>query len=157
MVASYTDKTPCVGRCSTVFGDTVCRGCKRFSHEIIDWNRYSAEQRAAIWRRLEQLLGQVLTARLALDSVLALEQALERWRVACDPGQPWTSKAYQLLVRAGDEALSGCGLKVLPSRLGLSARQLRDEIDHDFQALSQAYYERHTILPGMPGAPLGGQ
>ena len=25
--------TPCAGRCSTVFGDLVCRGCRRFNHE----------------------------------------------------------------------------------------------------------------------------
>ncbi|MCA4075779.1 DUF1289 domain-containing protein, partial [Pseudomonas kurunegalensis] len=30
-------KTPCVGLCSTVYGDTVCRGCKRFHHEVINW------------------------------------------------------------------------------------------------------------------------
>ncbi|MCF8976542.1 DUF1289 domain-containing protein, partial [Pseudomonas edaphica] len=27
-------KTPCVGLCSTVYGDLVCRGCKRFHHEV---------------------------------------------------------------------------------------------------------------------------
>jgi len=37
-------KTPCVGLCSTVFGDTVCRGCMRFVHEVIDWNKYNPEQ-----------------------------------------------------------------------------------------------------------------
>ena len=26
-------KTPCIGLCSTVFGDSVCRGCLRFVHE----------------------------------------------------------------------------------------------------------------------------
>ena len=34
-------KTPCIGVCSTVFGDDVCRGCKRFQHEVIQWNSYS--------------------------------------------------------------------------------------------------------------------
>ena len=52
----YTRTTPCIGLCSTVYGDLVCRGCKRFSHEIIDWNRYDHQQKAAVWQRLEQLL-----------------------------------------------------------------------------------------------------
>ncbi|WP_446731421.1 DUF1289 domain-containing protein [Pseudomonas sp. PSKL.D1] len=29
-------KTLCIGRCSTVFGDRVCRGCHRFHEEIVD-------------------------------------------------------------------------------------------------------------------------
>ncbi|WP_317135104.1 DUF1289 domain-containing protein [Piscirickettsia litoralis] len=37
--------TPCVGLCSTVYGDDVCRGCKRFYHEIIDWNQYDINQK----------------------------------------------------------------------------------------------------------------
>lgn len=45
---------PCIGRCSTTYGDTVCRGCKRFCHEIIHWNRCSEIQHTDIWRRLEQ-------------------------------------------------------------------------------------------------------
>ena len=28
-------RTPCVGICSTTYGDDVCRGCKRFSFEVI--------------------------------------------------------------------------------------------------------------------------
>lgn len=37
---NQTIKTPCVGLCSTVYGDLVCRGCKRFHHEVIHWNGY---------------------------------------------------------------------------------------------------------------------
>ncbi len=48
--------TPCAGRCSTVFGDQVCRGCRRFNHEVIQWNTYTAEQRLAVWKRLDDQL-----------------------------------------------------------------------------------------------------
>ncbi|MEL0305883.1 MAG: DUF1289 domain-containing protein, partial [Halieaceae bacterium] len=40
-------RTPCIGVCSTGVGDVVCRGCKRFAHEVIDWNGYSPEQKQA--------------------------------------------------------------------------------------------------------------
>ena len=33
--------TPCLGICSTTFGDEVCKGCKRFAHEIVGWTKYS--------------------------------------------------------------------------------------------------------------------
>ena len=41
-------KTPCIGVCSTGIGDAVCRGCKRFSHEVIHWNSYSQDHKRAI-------------------------------------------------------------------------------------------------------------
>ena len=53
-------RTPCVGICSTGIGDSVCRGCKRFAHEVIDWNAYSHEQRLIIAQRLESFLAQVV-------------------------------------------------------------------------------------------------
>ena len=48
-------KTPCVGVCSTVFGDEVCRGCKRFQHEVIEWNGYTDFEKEIVWNRLESL------------------------------------------------------------------------------------------------------
>ena len=51
--------TPCAGRCSTVFGDAVCRGCRRFNHEVIKWNTYSAAQQNAVWVRLDAQLDQI--------------------------------------------------------------------------------------------------
>ncbi|MCF5354547.1 DUF1289 domain-containing protein, partial [Pseudomonas syringae] len=60
----YIIKTPCVGLCSTVYGDLVCRGCKRFHHEVIHWNGYNEDEKRAVWLRLEQLLVQVMTAKL---------------------------------------------------------------------------------------------
>ena len=46
--------TPCLGICSTTFGDEVCKGCKRFSHEIVNWTKYSLEEREIINERIEK-------------------------------------------------------------------------------------------------------
>lgn len=56
--------TPCVGRCSTVFGDDVCRGCRRFSHEVIHWNRYSDEEQRLVWIRLDQQIDKIIIPML---------------------------------------------------------------------------------------------
>ena len=40
--------TPCLGICSTTFGDEVCKGCKRFAHEIVSWTKYSEEELSLI-------------------------------------------------------------------------------------------------------------
>ncbi len=45
--------TPCIGICSTVFGDQICRGCKRSMHEITLWNQYNDDEKDLIWQRLE--------------------------------------------------------------------------------------------------------
>lgn len=52
--------TPCAGRCSTVFGDNVCRGCRRFSHEVIHWNRYSEKEQLLVWKRLDQQIDKII-------------------------------------------------------------------------------------------------
>ena len=50
-------KTPCVGVCSTVFGDQVCRGCKRFQHEVIEWNGYSDfEKETVYWVAVDKFI-----------------------------------------------------------------------------------------------------
>ena len=53
--------TPCIGVCSTALGDDVCRGCKRYSHEVIDWNSYTDKQKQIIDERLDGFLIQVVS------------------------------------------------------------------------------------------------
>ena len=68
--------TPCVGLCSTTYGDSVCRGCKRFAHEIVDWNRYDDQQKSAVLSRLTQLvLGVVSRYLLVTNAQLASKRA----------------------------------------------------------------------------------
>ena len=43
--SSARTRTPCVGICSTTYGDDVCRGCKRFIHEVINWNSFNPEEK----------------------------------------------------------------------------------------------------------------
>lgn len=56
--------TPCAGRCSTVFGDSVCRGCRRFNHEVIKWNTYTEEQHSAVRKRPDAQPDQILIPML---------------------------------------------------------------------------------------------
>ena len=59
-------RTPCVGVCSTGIGDQVCRGCKRFAHEVVNWNGYSNDQRYLIAQRLEGFLAQVVSNKMLI-------------------------------------------------------------------------------------------
>lgn len=139
----YTSKTPCVGLCSTVYGDLVCRGCKRFSHEIIDWNRYQHTQKAAVWRRLEQLLTQVVMARVEVVSALQLRKSMATRQIPFVEEQPLALQVWRLLSRADAPALEECGMRARAEYADLSLKQLREGIDKDFFDLSEAYYQRH--------------
>ncbi len=44
--------SPCIGVCSTVLGDEICRGCGRSFDEVLNWHQFSDEQKRAINRRL---------------------------------------------------------------------------------------------------------
>lgn len=57
--------SPCIGKCSTIQGDTICTGCFRYGYEVLGWQHYSTSKQAKIWQRLdsqlELLLGQLLS------------------------------------------------------------------------------------------------
>ena len=71
--------TPCLGICSTTFGDEVCKGCKRFSHEIVNWTKYSLEEREIINDRLEKFKIKILQDRFKVfDSALLANRLDEK-------------------------------------------------------------------------------
>ena len=83
-LASKTTETPCIGICSTIYGDYVCRGCFRSAQEVVDWNGYNTSQKLVILNRLNQTITQVLQTKL-LTPLLnptfgILLQSLERCR-----------------------------------------------------------------------------
>tara|TARA_R110001592_G_scaffold56695_2_gene172625 strand:- start:6591 stop:7043 length:453 start_codon:yes stop_codon:yes gene_type:complete len=141
----YTSKTPCVGLCSTVYGDVVCRGCKRFSDEIIDWNRFDYGQKSAVWKRLEQFLSQIVMTRIEVVSTVQLCEGLAARHMTVVMEQPLAFQVWRLLCRADAPALAECGLRVQPDYAHIPLRLLLDEIDKLYFELSHVYYQRHTV------------
>ena len=39
-------RNPCIGVCSTTYGDDICKGCKRFRHEVSSWTN------TQMWRKI---------------------------------------------------------------------------------------------------------
>ncbi len=149
-------KTPCVGLCSTVYGDLVCRGCKRFHHEVTHWNAYGEEEKRAVWLRLEQLLVQVMTAKLEVFDSARLRQQLQQRQIRFVPQQSPYCWAYQLIARGARviSQLEAYGVVLLPEFRDWELPALRDAIDREFFLLSEAHYERYIaprfLLEGMP-------
>ena len=89
--------TPCAGKCSTVFGDSVCRGCRRFSHEVIHWNRYSLEEQKLIWQRLDSQLDQILLPLVQIRDEQALDEFLRSQQVRLLENASQGRKIYHAL------------------------------------------------------------
>lgn len=47
-----TANSPCVGYCTTVLGDDVCRSCLRTFEEITHWVQMSEDERRAVNQRI---------------------------------------------------------------------------------------------------------
>ncbi|PJC03930.1 MAG: DUF1289 domain-containing protein [Gallionellales bacterium CG_4_9_14_0_8_um_filter_55_61] len=50
--SSVTAASPCIGHCTTVLGDEVCRSCLRTFEEITRWVEMNDEERCAVNRRI---------------------------------------------------------------------------------------------------------
>ncbi|AMO75647.1 MULTISPECIES: DUF1289 domain-containing protein [Pseudomonas] len=144
-MSSQRIKTPCVGLCSTVYGDLVCRGCKRFHHEVVNWNLYGEEEKRAVWKRLEVLLVQVMVAKLEVFDAPRLRAQLEQRQIRFVPEQSPYCWAYQLIARGSRliQNLDAYGVALLPEFRERPLPELRDAIDREFFLLSEAHYDRY--------------
>jgi len=158
-----TRQTPCLGVCSTTYGDLVCRGCKRFSHEVVAWNSFTATQKLSIWQRLESLRDQCVALRVSVEDVHLLTRAIDKNHVPVwDPSSELTL-AYQVLrffARSNPQLLHGeFLLEKKLAFLGLSLTaygqvhtdesfaELCRWVDDEYYIRSKAYYERNFKIP----------
>ncbi len=123
-------RTPCVGICSTTYGDLVCRGCRRFAHEIRDWNAFTPEQRQRVWQRLQTLRDGAVAAAVEIVDADAVRAA-----AAIGPHASIETCAWRCLQRGLLTGLRPLGPVSDPAAL-LSA------IDQDAWERSVAWYER---------------
>jgi predicted Fe-S protein YdhL (DUF1289 family) len=145
MVELTIIKTPCIGVCSTGIGDNVCRGCKRFSHEVIDWNSYSAEQKKIIADRLESFLAKIVSNFIVIFDQDKLFAQIKHQQIQFQPQQNPYCWVFNLL-RAGASQIQSLEVYGLSYQIGWGGTPLaviRDHIDKDFYALSCAYYDRY--------------
>ena len=147
-----TVKTPCVGICSTGIGDQVCRGCKRFSHEIVNWNGYSNEERLLIAQRLDSFLTQVVSNKLTIVDAEQLLAAIRHQQIAFNEDQSPYCWLFDLL-KAGASQIADLaiyGVEVQSQWRGVTLLDIKLAIDEDYFTLSSAYYERYfSIRPSI--------
>tara|TARA_B100001750_G_C15452333_1_gene569615 strand:+ start:885 stop:1337 length:453 start_codon:yes stop_codon:yes gene_type:complete len=139
-------KTPCVGICSTVFGDEVCRGCKRFHHEVIQWNSYTDIQKEKVWNRLESLKVLIMKSKIKIQDQALLKEKLDFHKVIyyekIDP-YCWV---FDLIKQASQSIvdLQDFGLSFVNNSIDLV--DLKRLIEEELFALSEAHYQRYFFI-----------
>ena len=144
-------KTPCIGVCSTGIGDTVCRGCKRFSHEVINWNSYTPAQKRVIDGRLSDFLSQCVSNKLRVVDRALLAWQLSVQQISFNAGHDEFCWVYSL-IKAGASQIhepTEYGFEVDISFRDMPLAKLRELIDHEFFTLSQAHYDRYMLTPDL--------
>lgn len=131
-------RTPCVGKCSTTFGDLVCRGCKRFVHEVVHWNSYPPAQRQRVLDRLASLRTEAVLKHVVIVDATRLREQAGRMRIQTAEGD--VACAYRLLQLGGERDLEGLGLAVRACD-EQPPGSLADAIEAEFLLRSQAHYE----------------
>lgn len=137
-------KTPCIGVCSTGIGDVVCRGCKRFAHEVIDWNGYSEQQRQLVVDRLDQFLVTIVANKIDIVDEQKLLDQLAFQQIAVDQTLSPARWVYELL-RVGAAQIKNpllYGFRVHEDWQRFSLEQIKQFLDQDFYNLSSAHYQR---------------
>ena len=130
--------TPCIGLCSTTFGDLVCRGCKRYVHEIVGWNSFGDRERGIVVARLDLLRGEALRAHAAVSDGARLAEVAAMLRVAAMTPDV---QAFEVLRRSAQRWTSlaqvGCRALAAPDAPVL----IRDAIEAEFLRRSRAHFE----------------
>ena len=140
--------TPCLGICSTTYGDDVCRGCKRFIHEVINWNSYSNDEKEIVNSRLEEFKVTILSHRFKVTDAELLSSKLKEHAInfndALDP-ITWIFdllRAYSSIIQKGDNI----------SHLTIAYSELYS-VDHAIQRLKNIFgnvTERTNLLKLIP-------
>lgn len=137
--------TPCVGICSTSIAGSVCRGCKRYAHEVIRWNGYSNEERQIVWSRLESFRITIMANWLVVIDKNLLKKQLNKQKIKFNPALSPTAWAYDLL-RAGASQIEDVelyGLHLLPRCQGMTIAAIYEAIESEYLTLSEAHYARY--------------
>ena len=134
--------TPCLGICSTTFGDEVCKGCKRFAHEIVGWTKYSQGEREIVNDRLEKFKIQILQHRFAVTDKNLFESMLEEKAINFNHSLDPLTWIFDLFRAAGSQTfdISTFGIKSL---VQFNPKTIRDEINNELLELSEAHHERY--------------
>jgi len=140
-------KTPCIGVCSTVFGDQVCRGCKRFQHEVIQWNGYSDREKEKVWNRLESLKVLIVKSKISIKDETLLKSKLDLYKISYYEKVDPYCWVFDLIKQASKSVtdIQEFGLQFVLNK-PISLVDLKQLIEEELFSLSEAHYQRYFSI-----------
>ncbi len=123
----------------------MCRGCKRYAFEVIDWNGYDTEAKLAVLSRIERLNTQILENKLRIFSVPNLKAGLDRFQIPYDESLSPYCWLHNLLKKGHGrmESLEDYGVYALGNYAGMPLLDLCEIIENDLLLLSEAHHARY--------------
>ncbi len=145
--SSARTRTPCVGICSTTYGDDVCRGCKRFIHEVINWNSFNPEEKESVWKRLEKLKTLIMQSKISIINEALMEEKIEELQLKINSDLNSLSKAFEIvkLTSKSFDDLNEFGIEIVNKNVSLI--DLKEEIEKELYDLSMAHFNRYFVEP----------
>ena len=140
-------KTPCIGVCSTGLGDDVCRGCKRFQHEVLQWNSYSDSEKISVLNRLEILKTQIMESKVFVFDEVLLKDQLETLKIIFNPETNSYCWVFDLF-RFSSQSIadpSEFGFEIITKDTD-NILVLKKIIEEELFELSEAHYQRYFNL-----------
>jgi predicted Fe-S protein YdhL (DUF1289 family) len=130
--------TPCVGICSTIYGDNICRGCKRTYTEVIDWNGYADTQKTELLSRLSTQIHTLTQTYLTVTDARLLQQKCDRFDVNYREHETPYCWAYALLRDGADKIkdLAKYGITAHENYGTLTPEKLFEHLDDDLYTKS---------------------
>lgn len=142
-----TFKSPCVGLCSTTYGDTVCRGCKRMLSEVIEWNALTPDQREGILSRLMIDAVNIAKHYIQITDEALLKSKCQRYEIKHRDNEDPLMWAYRLMQKGMDKIkdINKYGIAILPAYQDLSLPKLFERMDDELYVKASAYYDANSV------------
>tara|TARA_B100000886_G_scaffold184992_1_gene126935 strand:- start:137 stop:583 length:447 start_codon:yes stop_codon:yes gene_type:complete len=141
-------RNPCIGVCSTTYGDDICKGCKRFRHEVSSWTKYSDVEKNIVNRRLEKFKALILNDKFSIVDQQKFELSLKekgiRYNKELDP-ICWIIDLLRTKTLT-EIILSEFGLELKSAYQNYSITQISDLVHKEFLDFSEAHYDRYIEL-----------
>ena len=145
MSNNFLTKTPCIGICSTTYGDEICRGCKRFSHEVTSRIKYTDSEKDNVNRRLQKFKKLILSDKFSIIDEQLLRKSLDDAKIMYNDKLEPICWLFDLFRALSQESLnlSTLGIAFKASYSKHSISELKELINKEFFELSTAHYQRY--------------
>lgn len=132
--------SPCIGFCSTTYGDDFCKGCYRHYEQVIDWEQLAYETKKDFYRDIAKVVKESLGQLVTIEDKEAFIRSCLLFNIEIQADIPVEYHIFQLIQKASLQLEQDtCGLK---KHTTMTWSQLYSRVDKDiYKKVSQVVCE----------------